>query len=225
MENYEDFKKSKHYKKLYKNASELKSLGSVFKNIYDLNLWECNETKSGIASSKDWTINTLENLINTIENYNVNTILDIPCGDVNWIHPVFKHVEKYFGADIVLDLIKENNRKYIDEKNVEFEVINIIDDDLINVDLIYCRDLFMHLSNANVKNALENIKKSGAKYLLTSIDVKAVINEDILDSGYRPINLTLQPFNLPEPILFFDEKPLFVDDFGRGMGLWEINKL
>ena len=185
---------------------------------------ESQETKSGIASHKDWTTNTLTNLLSTIDRYNIKTILDIPCGDVNWIYPVFKSVNKYIGADIVQALVKDNIKTHTDQ-NVEFKVVNIIDDNLISVDLIYCRDLFMHLSNMNVLNAIENIKKSGAKYLFTSFDSKVTVNEDVLDGGYRPINLTAEPFNLPMPIDFYDEETLFLDDFGRGMGVWEINKL
>jgi len=225
MESYKDFKrKSEHYKRLNKNATKLKSVSRVFEKIYDLNLWESQETKSGIASHKDWTTNTLTNLLSTIDRYNIKTILDIPCGDVNWIYSVFKSVNKYIGADIVQALVKDNIKTHTDQ-NVEFKVVNIIDDNLISVDLIYCRDLFMHLSNMNVLNAIENIKKSGAKYLFTSFDSKVTVNEDVLDGGYRPINLTAEPFNLPMPIDFYDEETLFLDDFGRGMGVWEINKL
>jgi hypothetical protein len=105
----------------------------------------------------------------------------------------------YTGGDIVAELI-ENNQKLHASERVKFQVIDITKDVLPAVDLIFCRECLQHLSNENVKKALINFKRSGAKYLLVTSYPKTWRNWDVYDGDCRPLNLRKAPFYLPEPI-------------------------
>jgi FMN-dependent NADH-azoreductase len=63
----------------------------------------------------------------------------------------------YVGADIVDELIQSNKRKY---PKHYFRVLDITQDELPKVDLMMVRDCLVHLSDADVKKALTNIKRS-----------------------------------------------------------------
>jgi hypothetical protein len=133
-----------------------------------------------------------------IEKYAIKSMLDVPCGDYNWMKMVEKTCN-YIGGDIVIDIIEKNQKLYASE-GVQFKLIDITKDTLPMVDLIFCRDCLQHLSYANVHKALCNFKCSGSKYLLATSYPKTWINHDIEDGGYRALNLRNTPFNLPKPL-------------------------
>ena len=178
-----------------------KGLDSLFKNIYVKDKWQrkrkIKESVSGPGSFLKNTINIRKELPILLERFNIKTMLDIPCGDLNWISKIlpFKNTT-YIGADIVEDLIKKNKIKY---PKYDFYTLDLVSDELPKVDLIMCRDILVHLSFENIALALENIRKSGIKYLLaTSFSVKE--NKDIRNGQWRAINLKKFPFKLGKPI-------------------------
>jgi hypothetical protein len=63
---------------------------------------------------------------------------------------------------------------------------------------VLCRDLFIHFSEALTFDALRNLKKSGATYLITTT-FPGRKNRDVETGDYRPIDLTAPPYNFPEP--------------------------
>ena len=68
-----------------------------------------------------------------------------------------------------------------------------------------CRDCLIHLSFKNIKLFFENFRNSNINYLLlTSYKLKdsskVIKNIDITDGEFREIDLSVYPFNLPEPL-------------------------
>ena len=184
-----------------KIKTKKKGLGAIFKNIYVRDKWQnkrkIKESVSGSGSFLKNTINIRKELPILLERFNIKTMLDIPCGDLNWISKIlpFKNTT-YIGADIVEDLIKKNKIKY---PKYNFYTLDLVSDKLPKVDLIMCRDVLVHLSFENIALALENIRKSRIRYLLTtSFSVKK--NKDIRDGQWRAINLEKSPFKLGKPI-------------------------
>lgn len=176
---------------------------NIFNDIYESNMWHTEESVSGGGSTMDATKTVREQIPFIIKQYKIESMLDIPCGDYNWM----KEVEKdclYIGGDIVEDIIANDNKKYGSDK-VKFEVLNMTQDNLPKVDLIFCKDCLQHLSHKNVAAALNNFKKSGSKYLLVSSFPKTWRNHDIYDGDYRPLNICKKPFCLPKPIYKFRE--------------------
>ncbi|MBK8351111.1 MAG: class I SAM-dependent methyltransferase [Saprospirales bacterium] len=181
------------------NKDEKKStdiqVGDVFKDIYQNNAWHDDESVSGTGSNLKQTQEIINQLPNIFKQHAIHSILDLPCGDYNWM----KHVDlkdiNYIGGDIVPEIINKNNQQYA-SSSVSFVELNLITDKLPDVDLVFCRDCLVHLSIAQIKDALQNIRKSNAKYLLTTSFTNTKLNRDIVTGDWRPINLEIAPFNL-----------------------------
>jgi hypothetical protein len=173
------------------------SSNQVFSNFYRTNHWNGSESKSGRGSDLIQTAVVREKLPKLLSKYRIESMLDIPCGDFNWMQHVDLKVQ-YTGGDIVEKIIFDNGSKFSHDK--KFEVLDITKDYLPKVDLIFCRDCLVHLSYDDVHLALTNIINSGSKYLLTTSFSNRGNNRDITTGQWRPINLEIDPFNFPSPI-------------------------
>ena len=201
-----------------------KFIPEIFNQMYDGTLsWGSNESDSGPGSTLNATAHIRKTLEFLIQNMPIQSICDIPCGDFNFMKKVDLGDVKYIGCDIVKSLI-ENNQEKFGAKLKNFLHVDIINDTCPNVDLIFCKDLFIHISNENVKKAVNNIKRSGSKYFMASTGFLPKIvmperkvgtievpdtNTDVpleFKDGYlmgdRIINLLLPPFCFPDPIFF-----------------------
>lgn len=139
----------------------------LFTLIHDKHLWDEKESVSGPGSTFDATRNIRAALPEIFETYNIKSVLDIPCGDFNWMQHVDLKGIDYTGADIVEELIEKNNRNFASDKR-KFLVLDLTRDTLPGSDLVICRDGLVHLTDREISLALRNIKKSGAKYLFTT---------------------------------------------------------
>lgn len=166
----------------------------VFGKIYDKNYWGSLESRSGSGSKMDATQNIRESLPKIWGKYGVKSVLDVPCGDYNWMKTIDKKNIQYIGGDIVPEIVRTNNKNFKND-NTSFEVIDITSDKIPKADMIICRDCLQHLSYENVKKALKNFKESGSTYLLATSYPWTLDNWDILDGDYRPLNLLQKPFN------------------------------
>ena len=210
---------------------EKKTAEDVFGNIKDNNIWGSPESLSGPGSANVQT-KTLENeLPKLLKKYDIKSMLDIPCGDFNWMKkvvlPYANEFElSYIGADVVEALIKENAKNYKSE-HVSFLTLNIISDDLPKADLIFVRDCFVHLSYKDIKKAIHNIKKSGSKFLMSTTFINHHDNHNIPTGDWRPINLQDAPFNFHGPEYTLIEN--CTEGHGayqdKAMGLWHVEKL
>jgi len=131
-----------------------------------------------------------------IKKYNIKTMLDCPCGDMNYMPKILKNLNvKYTGMDIVDSLIKENKQKY---PQYTFKQTNVINDKLSAYDLILMKDLLNHLSNKDIKKIFNNIKKSNSKYLLlNNYNLKKNSNNPFVRAPFWiNINWKISPWNL-----------------------------
>ncbi len=199
----------------------------VFSKIYEDSYWRSGDSISGSGSDHLHTNTIKRELEKVISRYEIKSFLDAPCGDFNWMQEVNLQKMKYVGVDIVDHLIQENIAKYSGIKNLEFQVKNIIEDQLPQADLILCRDCLVHLSFADIKLTLENYKKSQSTYLLTTTFIKRTENKDINTGDWRPLNLQASPFNLPEPLLIIDENCTEGDGkyCDKMLALWKLSDI
>ncbi|WP_373496231.1 class I SAM-dependent methyltransferase [Aquiflexum sp.] len=181
------------------------STEEVFSKIYKENYWVYGESVSGTGSDISQTNAIIRELEKLFQEFEIKTILDAPCGDFNWMDQVNLEGIDYLGIDIVDDLIRLNKENYKDKAGVKFRTGNIITDDLPKVDLILCRDCLVHFSFADIQMALDNFKRSGSKYFLTSSFIAHATNQDIQTGYWRPINLNKPPFDLPFPLKTINE--------------------
>ncbi|MDZ4808650.1 MAG: class I SAM-dependent methyltransferase [Bacteroidota bacterium] len=168
----------------------------VFRSIYKRNGWGSAESISGPGSTLAYTALLRQQLPELLHSLQIKTLLDAPCGDCNWINKVDLSGINYTGADIVPEIIEVNQLNYPDKNFIN---ANIITDNLPAADLVLCRDCFIHLRKKEITEVIQNFKRCGIKYMLAST-YPVERNTEILTGHFRPVNLELAPFNLPEPI-------------------------
>lgn len=195
----------------------------VFKFYFERNLFGDPDSLSGTGSSLAATETIREAVPRLLSALGVKVILDIPCGDFNWAKEIDWSPYRYIGADIVSELIDRNRELYASE-NLDFQTLNVIEDPLPRCDLILCRDLFIHLPNDHIQAALDNIRRSGARYLLATQYESARINRNIKMGSFRPVNLTRPPFDLPEPEQSIPDND-YLKLWGRTLALWRLDQL
>ncbi len=210
------FKKIINYPlKLYVKSEILKKkkLSDRFNHIYEKNYWGDLESVSGPGSSYKNSHMFTKSLKKLIKKYKIKHIIDAPCGDCNWIKKTFEIKNlKYLGIDIVPDLIKKNQMRFINYTNINFKILDITNTKLPKTDLIICRDFLFHLSFKDGKKFLKNLFNSKFKYLLTSSHSNGIKNDfenlkDIKSGDFRKINIFKNPYN-------FDKKyELCIKDF------------
>ena len=176
----------------------------IFTRIYKTNGWKDSESASGTGSNIAETRKIVENLPRIFEKYSIRSILDLPCGDYNWMNQLdFKEI-KYTGGDIVGDIV-DNNQKKFGSKNIVFEEFNLVDDNLPQNDLVFVRDCLVHLSFKDIRKSLLNIIESNSKYLITTSFTKRDKNKNIATGEWRTVNFQLHPFNFPSPLEIINE--------------------
>lgn len=195
----------------------------IFTEYKENKFWNSKESVSGDGSELAVTTALREGLEALIKKFEISTLLDVPCGDFNWMQAVNLENVEYTGGDIVTSLILDNKMKFTSEF-ISFTELDLTSDSLPKVDLIFCRDCLVHLSYKQIYHALKNIKRSKSKYLLTTSFVNAKKNKDILTGEWRKLNLEISPFNLGNPIAIIDEKytekgSKYAD---KSMCLWRI---
>ena len=161
------------------------------------------ETYSGPGSLLENTDLLVENLNKFISEYNIKSIIDVPCGDFNYMSKVNLDNVDYNGYDISLkaiNLCKNKNNK----NNINFKVFDITSEKLPYADLIIIKDLFLHLSYDFIQKSLNNVKESGCKYFAVSrYGHGTQPNKDQVSGlGCRSIEVTKTPINFNYPIIF-----------------------
>lgn len=191
---------------------------SIFTDIYENNRWKSNESRSGPGSHISRTHNLRNNLLKVIKKYSIKSIIDIPCGDLNWISPIIDLLPNYIGIDIVDELIIKNKKKF---PNKIFYCDNLLTTNKINCDLLIVRDCLFHFSQNDVILAFKNIIKNNTKYILvTEIIDKKHLNKNIKNGTWYPIALQNSPYNFPVPVLSIKE-----DAINKYMSLWKVSDL
>lgn len=199
-----------------------------FKEVYNKNLFEGDESISGRGSSLGQTMVLKEKLIPLLEELDVKIFLDVPCGDFNWMQHINFGDIKYIGGDIVENLIEENKKRF-GNMNHDFQYIDLTSSTLPDADAIFCRDVFVHLNYIQIFKALKNIKKSNIKYLMTTIFTDRQENKDLTDGVFwRPLNLQKSPFNFSQPIKLLNEKcpeGNYGEWADKCVGVWKVKDL
>lgn len=199
-----------------------------FTQVYFDSVTRKLESLSGVGSSLAQTSNVRKFLPYILEVYKVRSILDMPCGDLNWMREILNNFYgTYTGIDIVRPLITKLSVEFSQHsKRIEFIHGNALDIQLPDVDLLICRDFMFHLSLSDTFNLLSNIQKCNFRYFLaTSHETdKKFVNRDIKTGGFRKINLFLPPYNFSRDFIFK------IEDFSppepvRHLVLWEKSSM
>lgn len=202
-------------------------LKKKFSKIYAKNIFGGRESRSGEGSNLIQTSEIRQELPMLIKELNIKTFMDAPCGDWYWMRHTPLEVERYIGVDIVDELI-EKNKKQFGTDGREFMCLNLAENQLPQVDLIFCRDCLVHLNYLDIEKMIANFKRSNSKYLLTTTFPNKV-NVDLVgeSSFFRALNLELPPFNFPKPLKLINEKCTEENNqyTDKSLGLWRLEDI
>lgn len=214
------------YYRLAEVRYRIKGRQKKFTDIYKKSGWGDGESISGPGSSLEHTFTIRSEIPHIMKELNAQALLDAPCGDFHWMKELNLDIDRYIGVDIVSELIRINQEKYGTVKR-EFIVLDIVKHPLPAVDLILCRDCFVHFSFNDIFRAVRNMCVSNSRYLLTTTFTGAKKNRDIPTGGWRPINLQAPPFNFPEPIRLINEICTELDGerSDKCLGLWDLDTI
>lgn len=201
------------------------SMEQRFSFIYESGHWleDGTDSLSGSGSSLEYTTGYRRELTSLIERKRFRRIFDAPCGDFNWMSKVVDETGiEYVGGDIVKSLVVKNKERYGDM----FFHFDITKDKFHEADVWHCRDCLVHLSYSDIRQALENFRKSSIDYtLLTTHQLpKGKKNKDIVTGDFRPVDLMRPPFSFPEPharLVDYREGM----DHPRFVGLWHRSQI
>lgn len=201
-------------------------INEIFGQIYRSNFWGSEASVSGTGSDARQTARITAALPVIWQELGVSRILDVPCGDFQWMRNVDLRGIAYLGGDIVPELIERNRSNY-PGVDVKFIVLNLIQDPLPDADLVFCRDCLVHLSYADIWSALRTVAGSPARFFMATTFTGRPVNTDIRTGQWRPLNLEAPPFNLgpPERLLVegcTEGEGSYAD---KSLGVWRMEAL
>lgn len=135
----------------------------------------------------------------------VRSILDLGCGDWNWM----QHVRlvtgsntpvTYCGWDSNAELVEHLNTRH-GNAHCRFELKDIVKSPLPQADLIICRDVLFHMPVEMAVAVAGKIRESGTLFLTTTFPGEPGAQDlvkyvDITGWGFRRVNLDIPPFGL-----------------------------
>jgi len=149
------------------------STKDIFTKIYEEGAWgeSAGADKkyfSGTGSHNDVITNTYASAVAKFltsfpEKPNV---VDLGCGDFTVGSKIRHLCNTYIACDIVESLIDWNRQSYND-RNVDFRVLDLSEDELPAADIVFIRQVLQHLSNAHIARALAQLTKKYRYLVIT----------------------------------------------------------
>jgi hypothetical protein len=200
-----------------------RSASEIFRDIYRLNAWGSAESHSGSGSTLAYTTRLRADLPAFLKRYGIKSMVDVPCGDFNWMRKVDLSGIHYTGLDVVPELIAQNQKKFGNLFRT-FANCDILTEPPPRANLVFCRDLLIHFSYHDALKALHNIVASGSTWLLTT-SYRSGKNRLEPTGGFYRINLEEAPFSFAAPIDILADGEGKRAPNGRILGLWNLGAL
>lgn len=205
-----------------------RSIAEVFEFIHQTNLWNSEQSRSGVGSEPEATGSIRRQLPRLLKRLEVQTLLDIPCGDFSWMSQTDLPIRHYIGGDIVPAIIEQNQTRYAQSHpEAEFRVLDLTADPLPKADAALCRDCLVHLPYAAIDKALRNLCAGSVRYVILTTFVGKRVNGDIETGDWRPLNFQLPPFGFPAPMAVLnegctEENGAYAD---KSLGVWTVEQI
>ena len=191
-----------------------------FRLIWALDLWGGGPWRSGQGSTLEATHRLCTALPSALAELGVRTLVDVPCGDFQWLSEVDLGEVRYVGVDIVPEIVTHNRQRYGESERRRFVVADATSDPLPRGDAILCRHLLPHLCFDDALRVLEQCHRNGARWFLSTTFPLVETNYDVVTGDFRAINLERPPFELPPPARILDDS--FHANPHCRLGVWDI---
>lgn len=174
------------------------------------------DNKISGASSIAGTALLRDRIVELFEKYQIKSIFDAGCNDCSWMEIISQYVE-YHGGDISLGMVAEVWQNY---PSLDVILHDITTDPIPKVDLLFVRDVTIHLNNRDRMSLWKNWFNSNVPWILINHEKNITVNQDIEYSKnqfpFSPVNWESAPWSYSPPIDFIDNQ----DPGGNCMALW-----
>jgi hypothetical protein len=162
------------------------STQDIFKAVYAQRMWVGSKSAKYSSGSGSHDSRIVGPYIASVSRF-VESLdfppdaVDLGCGDFAIgaaLRPLFN---RYIACDIVPEVLAENRVRY-KELDVDFWLIDVANDDLPPGDVVFVRQVLQHLSNDQIARALEKIRTTYPRLILTEhlpVDPHFIPNIDI----------------------------------------------
>ncbi|HSX12021.1 MAG TPA: class I SAM-dependent methyltransferase [Rhabdochlamydiaceae bacterium] len=161
-----------------------------------------------------------EDLLRLFRGLEIQTCVDIPCGEASWIYEITPLIQNYTGVDTEEKRLQKNREKY-GSQTLHFQHLDISKEPVPKADLIFCHDALNFLTQNEILASLLLFKKSGAKYLLVSTHPDQEKNRKGKKGIYHSINWQLPPYQFPKPLLILNDP----NEKQKKLALWRMEDL
>lgn len=177
------------------------------------------ESASGPGSSLAAAEPALRLLRRVLAERDVGSILDLGCGDWNWMRGLglpeagTGRKLRYEGWDASADLVAQLQADHGRPGEIDFLLRDITTAPLPQVDLVILRDVLFHMPVALATDLLARLRQS-TRFLLSTSFLGMERNDDIQAYlpingwGFHRINLNVAPFDLAETMQEAVREPL-----------------
>lgn len=178
-------------------------LASVFERIYRDGLWANGSgTGSDPANTERYRM-FVERFI--VQN-NIQTVVDLGCGDWRSSRLIDWNGVGYLGVDVVESVVVRNQQRY-QVDNVRFAQLND-EDELPHADLLIVKDVLQHLPNSEIHRMSRFLGRFRLALVTNTVTSElhrcdgAVVrledvNTDVQAGLMRPVDVLGPPFNWP----------------------------
>lgn len=196
-------------------AADLGNAGSVkekFSRIYERSYWGTSTSARYYSGPGSHDPSIAQPYVHAVSDFirslpKPPVAVDLGCGDFAIGSKIAPLCEHYLACDVVDDVIAYNAGRF-SASNLEFRVLNIIDQELPDADVAFIRQVLQHLSNNDVAKVAAKLS-SKYKYVIVTEDLPVAahwtpnidkpsdhdVRTSLLPAG-SGIVLTQPPFNL-----------------------------
>ena len=191
----------------------------AFTRIYLQDKWDDGQKAqlkarfySGPGSAEEFGRPYAARVCDFMSKNDIRSVIDLGCGDFRVGALIAGSGISYTGIDVVEPLIAENQKRYGNER-IRFRCLDMIADELPDADLCLVRQVFQHLSNIQIGQILQKLKKY--KWVIVTEDHPGPVGSFIPNidkphgTGSRIVKQSgivfeAPPFNLDNSEIFLD---------------------
>lgn len=178
-------------------------------------------TIAGPGSTMEYTNYLRKHLPVFFKKHNVTSIFDAGCCDCHWMSTLVENF-KYSGGDISRTVVEHLQKNY---PSLDIIWHDVTTDPLPVVDLLFVRDVAIHLNNADKQKLISNWLSSNIPWILMTQD-DGITNSDFEYSQEvfpeSQINWMADPWNFPAPADILLEVK---NGNNRKLALWNRSQL